>query len=306
MTTSPVTMESLAQAVGELQRQLSEAHSRIATQQNQLNAAAQKVGALEQELSLAKNQAGSSTTANRFELNTPKKNKPTSFNGKGSVSSWCVQMENYLGGNNDVVAMNIALSYLTGNAHEWWIVYSKSEEGENIHSWQGLKRALNMRFETLNKEKIARDKLARWKQVKDVATFNDDFNRILLDIPDIGVKDQIDRYSRGLKSYIWKALCTKEYSKLSDLMRDAERVESAYRRTGGSGPTRGSGTKSGNGGSNTGNGGPEPMEIGNVGVKSEIKKLDKEERERCMREGLCLRCRQKGHLAKNCPKGQRN
>ena len=138
MTTSPVTMESLAQAVGELQRQLSEAHSRIATQQNQLNAAAQKVGALEQELSLAKNQAGSSTTANRFELNTPKKNKPTSFNGKGSVSSWCVQMENYLGGNNDVVAMNIALSYLTGNAHEWWIVYSKSEEGENIHSWQGL------------------------------------------------------------------------------------------------------------------------------------------------------------------------
>ena len=169
------------------------------------------------------------------------------------------------------------------------------------------------RFGTLHKEKIARDKLARWKQVKDVATFNEDFNKILLDIPDIGTKDQIDRYSRGLKPYIWKALCTKEYEKLSDLMRDAERIESAYRRSGGSTGGRIMGNKSGNGNHRTGTNGPEPMDIGNVGVKPVaqnanvgLQKLSKEERERCMREGLCLRCRQKGHLARNCPKARRN
>ena len=122
----------------------------------------------------------------------------------------------------------------------------------------------------------------------------------------MGMKDQIDRYSRGLKPYIWKSLCTKEYTKLSDLTRDAERVESAFRRSGAC-PT---GVKTGAG---NGNGGGDPMEIGNVGIKGgaqnanvEIKKLDREERERCMREGLCLRCRQKGHLAKDCPKGQKN
>jgi hypothetical protein len=32
-----------------------------------------------------------------------------------------------------------------------------------------------------------------------------------------------------------------------------------------------------------------------------VAKLTKEERDRCMREGLCLRCRKKGHMARNCP-----
>ncbi len=42
--------------------------------------------------------------------------------------------------------------------------------------------------------------------------------------------EQIDRYTRGLKSYIWKELRTNEYTKLADAMRDAERVESAHSR----------------------------------------------------------------------------
>ena len=306
-------MDTVAQSIAELQRQLNEAHNQISSQQNQLSAAAQKVGSLEQELAAARNAVASRASGGTSGSNAPKKNKPSSFNGKGSVSSWCVQMDNYLVGSDDVGSMNIALSYLAGNAHEWWIVYSKTPEGTTVQSWTALRLCLIQRFETLNKEKIARDKLAKWKQVKDVPTFNDDFNRILLDIPDMGLKDQIDRYSRGLKPYIWKSLCTKEYAKLSDLMRDAERVESAFRRTGGSGPARGNGGKPSSGGIGTGNGGPEPMEIGNVGIKPAVqngitglKKLDREERDRCMREGLCLRCRQKGHLAKNCPKGQTN
>jgi hypothetical protein len=32
-----------------------------------------------------------------------------------------------------------------------------------------------------------------------------------------------------------------------------------------------------------------------------VAKLTKEERDRCMKEGLCLRCRKKGHMARNCP-----
>ena len=160
------------------------------------------------------------------------------------------------------------------------------------------------------------NKLTRWRQVKGVSTFNDNFNKILLDIPDMGAKDQIDWYSRGLKPYIWKALCTKEYSSLSELMKDAERIESAYSRSdhalsstnsrqfGGSTRT----FKTSNAGQR-----PVPMEIGQIGIKrphgvatTEIRKLTKEERERCMREGLCLRCRQKGHMAKDCPKGRKN
>ena len=219
-------------------------------------------------------------------------------------------MENYLGNASGSDAFKIALSYLTGSAHEWWIVHEKTPEGQAVKSWIELKNSLVQRFETLNKEKIARDKLARWKQIKDVSSFNEDFNKILLDIPDIGPKDQIDRYSRGLKSYIWKALCTKEYETLTDLMRDAERIEAAYKR---SGPRQiGPGSSSRSNGLSNGNG-PVPMEIGNIEMRSRdsnsrpvLNKLTKEERDRCMKEGLCLRCRQKGHMARNCPKARRN
>ena len=32
-----------------------------------------------------------------------------------------------------------------------------------------------------------------------------------------------------------------------------------------------------------------------------VAKLTKKKREWCMKEGLCLRCRKKGHMARNCP-----
>lgn len=302
METDPISIPALAQLVGQLQQNLENANAEINNHREQLGAAAQKVAGLEAELASARN-------GTRDHQN-PKKNKPSSFNGKGSVSSWCVQMDNYLGQDRGMESLYVALSYLSGSAHEWWIVHEKSPEGQNIRTWGHFKDALVQRFETLNKEKIARDKLAKWRQVKDVTSFNEDFNKILLDIPEIGPKDQIDRYSRGLKPYIWKALCTKEYENLTDLMRDAERVEAAYRRSGL--PQVGSRSTVRSNGSSGGNG-PVPMEIGNIGMRqsnynqgNSLQKLSKEERERCMKEGLCLRCRQKGHMARNCPKGRRN
>jgi len=45
-----------------------------------------------------------------------------------------------------------------------------------------------------------------------------------------------------------------------------------------------------------------PMNLSTI----KVSKLTPEERQRCMREGLCLRFREKGHVAKDCPKGQRN
>ena len=307
MNNPGISVEGLAQVVQDMQQKLEQANAQIEAHRGELSIAAQKVSQLEQELLEARNNQAPGSGTN----SGPKKNKPSTFSGKGSIGSWCVQMENYLGGLSQEQGFHVALSYLTGNAHEWWIVFEKSAEGQTVQSWGALRHALIHRFETLNKEKIARDKLARWKQVKDVPTFNDDFNKILLDIPDIGVKDQIDRYSHGLKPYIWKALCTKEYETLADLMRDAERLQSAYRRS----SVRPNGGTSKSGESGNRHDGPVPMEIGNVDIKQdkpaqaanfELKKLSKEERERCMREGLCLRCRQKGHLAKNCPKGRRN
>ena len=99
-------------------------------------------------------------------------------------------MSNYLQNVHEFQALTIAVSYLAEGAHEWWIFFKETEEGRTIQGWSSLKDALFGRFDTLNKEKVARDKLVKWKQLKDVASFNDDFQEILLDIPNISTEEQ--------------------------------------------------------------------------------------------------------------------
>lgn len=279
------TLQDLAQAYQGLQQQFANAQSQIATLQNELNGTRNELTNTQATL---QQQTGASSWQN-----IPKPKRPDPFKGKGSVESWITHVTNYVSGIPGEQALAIAVSYLEGPAHEWWIGYQQTEDGQQVQTFDQLKPAISTRFESLNKVKVARDKLAKWKQIKDVSSFNDDFQRIILDIPNISIEEQIDRYTRGLKAYIWKELCTKEYRTLSDAMRDAERVESAHRRLGkppkpskdvNDSPT------------------PTPMDIGNI----ELKKLTPAERAQCRKEGRCFRCRQKGHLASKCPKGQGN
>ena len=224
----------------------------------------------------------------------PKFKQPVNYTGKESILSWTTHMSNYLQKITDSEAMSIAVSYLQETVNQRWIKFRATDGGLEITTWPQLKDALVSRFDTLNREKFARDKLAKWKQLKDVSRFNEDFQKIILDIPSISVDEQIDRYTRGLKNYIWKELCNNEYTCLADAMRDVERVESPRRRIT---PSKGKKNTSGGGNANS-----VPMELGDV----QIKKLTQEESDKCMKEGLCLRCRQKGNMAKYCPKGQRN
>ena len=228
----------------------------------------------------------------------PRLKNPDPFTGKGSIRSWITHMDNYLGNTSGDRELSIAVSYLEDHAHEWWIALHHSQEGVMIQNWGQLKEALLSRFETLNRTKIARDKLSRWRQIKDVPSFNNGFQSILLDIPNISIDEQIDRYSRGLKSYIWKELCTKDYKKLSELMQDAERVESAHKRTrreflpmqSPNPVLRSSRAED-----------PTPIDIGGIDAK-----LTLPEKELCIKEGRCFRCHQKGHIASNCPKDTGN
>lgn len=90
-----------------------------------------------------------------------------------------------------------------------------------------MKAALVKRFSPLHKTLSARNKLATWRQLKDVSAISTDFLRIVLDIPEITEYEKMDRYSRGLKSHIWETLCTKEYNPLQAIMAGALKVEAA-------------------------------------------------------------------------------
>lgn len=190
-------------------------------------------------------------------------------------------------------ACRIACTYLDGEAITWWHTHSRTIA---VPDWTGLRAALIRRFSPLNKTQAARDKLHSWRQIKDVGTFNRTFLSVLLDIPDITEAEKIDRYSRGLKRDIWQALCLETYKDLESLMTDALRVEAA--KAGASRITSNVSSTSGKPPTT----GVIPMDISSI----KVDKLTPEKRQRCMRESLCLRCREKRHLAKDCPTGQRN
>lgn len=158
-------------------------------------------------------------------------------------------------------------------------------------------RCIKNFFKHWTSQKTAPDKLAKWKQLKDVSSFNDDILWIILDISNTSHEEQIDQYSSALKPYIWKKLWTKDYKSLLELVGNAERLESAQR--------RGLVSKSSSqqlSAPFVDSRGPVPMEIGST----ELRKPAKEERERCMKKIFCLRCREKGHLAKIRPESRRN
>lgn len=146
-------------------------------------------------------------------------------------------------------------------------------------------------FDTLNKEKVARDKLACWRQVKDVPSSNKGFQKILLDIPNISKKGQVDYYTRGLKSYIWKKLYTKDYNELSEEMGDAEKVKEAHCRVG----TRTVPVLNGARRSSVDQRSVS-MKVGDI----QLSKPSLAERYQCMKKRLCLRCCQEGQLANDC------
>lgn len=82
-------------------------------------------------------------------------------------------------------------------------------------------------FNPLNKQEAARTLLQKWRQVKDVTTYNETFQSIALDSSSIIMPAKIDWYSRGLKSFVLEVLCTKGYDSVDALMVDALKVESA-------------------------------------------------------------------------------
>ena len=65
-----------------------------------------------------------------------------------------------------------------------------------------------------------RYRIIQWSLLKD-----------LIDKQSINTEEQIDRNARGPKLLILRELCVKEYSALTDLMSDAQRIEAVFRRS---------------------------------------------------------------------------
>jgi hypothetical protein len=76
-------------------------------------------------------------------------------------------MTSYIHGQSDQQEFSIAITYLTTDAHNWLIANktSATASGHPMTLWVALTEALSKRFSPLNKVKLARDKLSRWRQL---------------------------------------------------------------------------------------------------------------------------------------------
>ena len=115
----PLTLDTLANALTELQGHVANAHAQSAAQQNNPNEAQQKLAFATQKLNHQEKESNPSIV--------PKVNPPEIFKGKGSVTSWVTHTSNYLRNLEDHQALTIAISYPAEGAHEWWIAFKEAE-----------------------------------------------------------------------------------------------------------------------------------------------------------------------------------
>jgi len=224
----------------------------------------------------------------------PKPNKPSLFSGKlGTIEAWCSHVDAYVSGSEADEACRNACTYRCGEAFNWWQSYNAAA---SVSDWDTLRTCLILRFKPLNKLQAAQNTLQSWRQLNDVGSFYKTFLSIILDIRDITESEKIDSYGHGLKRAIREPLCIRAYDHLESLMTDTLRIEVAKAETIWSPGRSASHTAA------LSDSGVAPTDLSTI----KVAKLTPEERQRCIREGHCLRCRWKSHLAEDCPEGQRS
>jgi Retrotransposon gag protein/Zinc knuckle len=252
---------------------------------------------------------------------------------KDDVDRWLFQIEQYLraaGENDDAYRVAYAASLLRGRALAWWEKMVKQNASTGIDesncSWKQFVEGLKFTFTSPNKSQRARDRLDVLTQRTSAADYANRFDALVYEIEDMGDAEILNAFWRGLKSDI-KTFITlgKRPDNYEALVARAIEVDELLFGNRSRFPIQ----MSGYGMQQPMNAnriqGPVPMQLGtlvNVGRHAasslkggpqpqapihreyKLQKLTPEEKERMTKEGRCFRCREKGHLSKDCPKGK--
>ena len=268
----------------------------------------ERLAQMQARLDVYENRAVQSTINLRLE-------SPDTFSAKKheNVDRWLFQVEQYLRVSNqasDPIRVAYASALLRGDAQKWWEnkVTAAATVGldESQCTWVEFKTMISQQFQVVNKELKARDALASLVQKGSVSDYVSKFTTLAFDVPDLSLAEKHDRFFRGLKYKVRMEIMLKGIpDNYDELVKLAERIDTILfeMNSGNRNNGNGKGWKQKNNYSaanvDSNANGPTPMDIGSV---DHPPKLTKEEKERCIREGRCFACRQKDHLASNCPK----
>ncbi len=257
--------------------------------------------------------------------------KPEAFSGKANenVRQWIFSVELWFvagGVLTDPEKIVLGVGLLRDTALVWW--RSIHDLPDVPTTWEEFKAATIHAFEPINPAESARDRLATLRQTGSVRTYASIFRSVAMSIPGVTDDEKKDRFIRGLKIKTMSEVKLRAPESFEEAVRMAVRFDSLIfiRNVN---PT----TKT-----STSHPRPEPMELGairanttrsgnpprairsvNAIARPSYKdvttgkpftyppraKLTPEERTKLSREGRCFKCREKGHLARDCPEHSR-
>jgi len=198
-----------------LQREFAEQQHRNSTLQAQLHSAQAASAAAPQNQEASHHSGGAHFLA--------RASRPSEFTGQvnDNPESWLSQIETFfqLGDvRDDSLRVRSVGLFFRGPALSWWNMTQKvAEHSQQPLSWEEFKAALMARFLPVDVGRIARAKLNTLSQkgCKNLADYTEQFQRLMQNINDMGVTDQIDRYRQGLVLSLQRELAHKDFTTLA-------------------------------------------------------------------------------------------
>jgi len=157
--------------------------------------------------------------------------KPPAFHGgNGSnVEQWCQEVNRYFSicgiGEQDARGAVLASTYLRDTASTWYSGAIRSGELSTATTWGELRAALLARFQRFAAARVARAALKKLRHQSKVQGYTAEFMKLMQDIPDMSVTDQIEFYLDGLQKHIALEVDRERPTTLSQVMEAAQRVE---------------------------------------------------------------------------------
>lgn len=220
----------------------------------------------------------------------PRLSEPPKFDGKAEeLNVWLYKVEQELQVRriaDETTRVQVGQSYLAGAAAHWHVnlVLRNQLPG----TWADYVTALRARFAPKLDQATIRDKLLEIRQRGTLTTYIAEFEKLYLMVEGMDEATLVRVFMRGLSSQLAPFVAPHNPQTVRAAIDMARMIQESR------------------GGSRPNSSTPDPaapMEVDAIAARRA--RLTDQERTRLRQEGACFKCRQRGHVAKECPENRR-